>query len=95
MCDKHLARDLVLAPGRDVEVDLQEGVRVAVEDGRHAILFQELDVLEPVQVLSGRGRLEVDVLHQGHVFLVREAVTGEELRVERLDLLGLRVGEIV
>src|SRR4030095_15586195 len=51
----HLARDLVLAALGDREVDLQEGVGVAVEDGRRTLLLEQLDVLEPVDVLAGRG----------------------------------------
>src|SRR5687768_12752390 len=42
MCDEHLARDLVLASLRDGEVDLEEGVRIAVEDGRHPVLHEQL-----------------------------------------------------
>src|SRR5438445_2255769 len=49
--DQHLARKLVPAPLRDREVDLQERVRIAVEDRGDAVLGQELDVLEPVDVL--------------------------------------------
>ena len=95
MRDEHLAGELVLASLGDGEVDLDEGIAVAVEDRRRAVLLQELDVLEPVQVLArGRG-VEVDVLDERDVLLVREAAPGEELRVDRLDLLGLGVGELV
>src|SRR5438045_1481099 len=48
MLDQNLARDLVAAPLGNGEVDLQERVRVAVEDGRDALLAQERHVLEPV-----------------------------------------------
>src|SRR5262245_11281725 len=95
MRNEDLACDLVLAPVRDREVDLQEGVAVAVEDRGHAVLLEELDVLEPVQVLSRGGCLEVDVLDERQVLLVREAMPREELRVERLRLLGLGVRELV
>src|SRR5512133_2348910 len=87
--DQHLARDLVLAARGDREVDLQEGVRVAVEDSRRALLLEQLDVLEPVDVLAGRGRLEVDPLDQADVLLVGEALPGELLGIDRDDLLGL------
>src|SRR3954454_10935190 len=50
--DQHLARELVLAPRRNREVDLKEGVRVAVKARRHAVLDEQLDVLEPVDVLA-------------------------------------------
>src|SRR4029453_11060124 len=40
--DQHLAGDLVLAALGDREVDLQEGVGVAVEDGRAAPLPETL-----------------------------------------------------
>src|SRR5918992_496796 len=72
--DEHLARDLVAAPLRDREVDLDEGVRVAVEHGGGALLLEQLHVLEPVDVLAGRGRLQVDVLDQRHLLLVGEAL---------------------
>src|SRR6185437_616490 len=41
--DEHLARDLVLASLGNWEVDLDERVRVAVEDRRHAVLLEQLD----------------------------------------------------
>jgi hypothetical protein len=87
--DQHLARDLVLAALRDREVDPQERVRVAVEDGRDALLDEEVDVLEPVDVLARRGGEQVDVLDQAHVLLVGESLAGEVLGVEALLLLGL------
>src|SRR6266536_3490806 len=90
--DQHLARDLVLAALGDREVDLQEGVGVAVEDGRRALLLEQLDVLEPVDVGPGRRRLEVDRIDQADVLLVGEALAGELLRVDRDDLLGLAHG---
>src|SRR5262249_35099615 len=86
---------LVLAGPWDREVDLQERVRVAVEDRGRPVLLEERDVLEPVDVLAGRRLEQVDVLDQRDVLLVREPVPCEELRVDRLDLLGLGVGEIV
>src|SRR3954467_11447746 len=92
--DQHLARDLVLAALGDREVDLQEGVGVAVEDRGRALLLEQLDVLEPVDVLPGRRRLEVDALHQGDVLLVGVALPGELLGVDRDDLLGLGHGSI-
>ena len=88
-------RDLVLAPFRDREVDLEKGIAVAVEDRRHAVLLEERDVLEPVDVLTRCRREQVDVLDERDVLLVREAVPGEELGVERPDLLGLGVREVV
>src|SRR4051812_8058247 len=90
--DQHLARDLVLAAFGDREVDLQEGVGVAIEDSGRALLLEQLDVLQPVDVLPGRGRLEVDILDQAHVLLVGEAPPGELLRIDRDDLLGLAHG---
>src|SRR5215207_4478208 len=87
--DQDLAGDLVLAAGGDVEVDLEEGVRVPVEDGRHPLLLEQLDVLEPVDVLARSGGIEVDAVDSGDVLLVREALAGEVLRVDREDLLGL------
>src|SRR4051794_13816243 len=87
--DQHLARDLVLAALGDREVDLQERVRVAVEDGGDAFLAQEVDVLEPVDVLARRGGEEVDVLDEADVLLVGEAPAREVLGVEALLLLGL------
>ena len=89
MLDEHLAGDLVLAALGDREVDLQERVRVAVEHGRDALLLQEVDVLEPVDVVARRRRHEVDVLDQAHVLLVGEALAREVLGVEALLLLGL------
>src|SRR3712207_7011299 len=74
---------------RDLEVDLQERVRVAVEDGRHAVLLEQRDVLEPVDVLAGGRSQEVDVLDERAVLLVREPLSREVLRVDRDDLLGL------
>src|SRR5207247_712121 len=41
--DQHLARELVLLPLGDREVDLEKRVRVAVEHRGNAVLFQELD----------------------------------------------------
>src|ERR1044072_798326 len=65
--DQHLAGELVLTTVRDRKVDAQERVGVAVEDGGGPLLRQQLDVLEPVQILAGSGGLEVDVLHQRDV----------------------------
>src|SRR5580765_2813986 len=59
--DEHLACDLVLPALGNREVDLEERVRVAVEDRGHPVFLEERDVLEPVDVLAG-GRVEqVDV----------------------------------
>src|SRR5205085_6632309 len=87
--DEDLPGDLVLAALRDVEVDADEGVRVPVEDGGVALFLEELDVLEPVDVLAGRRREEVDVLDLLDRLLVRIAATREVLAVDLLDLLGL------
>src|SRR4051812_10135496 len=87
--DQHLAGDLVLAALGDREVDLQEGVGVAVEDGGRALLLEQLDVLQPVEVLAGGRGVEVDVRHQADVLLVGVALAGEVLGVDREDLLGL------
>jgi hypothetical protein len=78
-----------ISPCRNREVDADEGVGVAVEDGRDPLLFEELDVLEPVEVFAGSRREEVDVLDLGDVLLVREAPAGEILGVDLNDLLGL------
>src|SRR5579859_28881 len=80
---EHLARDLVLAALGDREVDLQERVRVAVEHGWHPVFFEQLDVLEPVDVLARRRSEEIDVLEQRDVLLVRETMTREGLGVDR------------
>src|SRR4051812_2050864 len=77
--DRPLARELVPAPGRDREVDLDEGVGGAVENRRRALLLQQLDVLEPVDVGARRGGLEVDPLDQRGVLLVGVALAREEL----------------
>src|SRR3977135_1316704 len=74
--DEHLARKLVLAPRRNLEVDLEERVRVAVEDRGHAVFLQKLDILEPVDVLARRRRDEVDVLDERSVLLIREPPAG-------------------
>src|SRR3954454_9019331 len=61
---EHLPRELVLASLGDREVDLEERVRVAVEDGSDPVLDEELDVLEPGDVLArGRGE-EIDVVEE-------------------------------
>ena len=92
MLDEHLAGDLVLAPLGDVEVDADEGVRVAVEDRGRALLLEELDVLEPVDVLARGRRLQVDVVQFGDVLLVGLALPREVLGVDVLDLFGLAAG---
>src|SRR5918992_1504005 len=89
MFDEHLAGDLALAPLRNGEVDANERVRVAVEDGRCSLLLEQFDVLEPVDVLSGRGGEQVDVLDLGDVLLVGEAPPREVLGVDLDDLLRL------
>ncbi len=43
----------------------------------------------------GRRLEQVDVLDERHVLLVREALPGEELGVDRRDLVRLEVGELV
>ena len=65
---------LVLPALGDREVDLDERVRVAVEHRRGAVLLEQLDVLEPVDVVTRRGGVEVDALDERDVLLVREAV---------------------
>src|SRR5437764_8543235 len=87
MLDQHLARELVLPPFRDREVDLEERVRVAVEDRRDTVLDEQLDVLEPVDVAARRRRLEIDVLDLGHVLLIRETVPREVLGVDPIRLI--------
>src|SRR6266545_2253334 len=87
--DEHLARDLVLAALGDREIDLQEGVGVAVEDGGRALLLEQLDVLEPVDVVAGGRGQEVDALDERDVLLVWEALPRQVLGVDRVDLLGL------
>src|SRR3954451_21162033 len=80
---EHLPGDLVLPPRRDREVDLEERVRVAVEDGGHVVLDEQFDVLEPVDVLARRRRDEVDVVDERDVLLIREPVPREHLGVDR------------
>src|SRR5205085_10231798 len=87
--DQHLAGKLVLAPGRDRKVDLQERVRVAVEDGGNAVLLEQLHVLEPVEVRARRRGEQVDVLDERDVLLIREAAPREDLGVERRRLAHL------
>ena len=89
MFDQHLPRDLVLSPFGDPKIDLEERIRVAVEHCRDGVLFEELDVFEPVEIRSRRRREQVDVLDERDVLLVREAMSREVLRVERDLLLGL------
>src|SRR5262245_851755 len=92
---QHLARQFVLATLGDRKVDLDERVRVPVEDGGDAVLLEQRHVLEPVDVVSGRERQQVDVVEKRDVLLVREALAREELGVDRLDLLRLRVVDLV
>ena len=80
--------NLVLPSFRDREVELQERVRVAVEDCGRALFLEQLDVLQPVEVLARSGRLEVDLLDHADVLLIGVAPAREELGVDRLDLLG-------
>src|SRR5581483_8389415 len=87
--DQHLARDLVLTARGDREVDLEERVRVAVEHRRHAVLAQELDVFEPVDVLARRRGDQVDVVDERDVLLVRKAMAGQVLGVDPYRLLRL------
>src|SRR3954465_284692 len=94
MGDQDLARDFVLTALRDLEVDLDERVRVAIEDRWGALFLEQLDVLEPIDVLAGRGGVEVDVLDQRDVLLVGEALPRQELGVDRDDLLRLSHGRV-
>ena len=48
---QHLACELVLSALRDVEVDLEERIRIAVEHGRRVVLLEEANVLKPVCLL--------------------------------------------
>src|SRR5258705_1096155 len=92
MRDQDLARDLVLAPRGDREVDLQERVRIAVEHGRCAVLVQELDVLEPVDVVARRRGVEIDVLDERDVLLIRKPMAGQILRIASERLVRLMDG---
>src|SRR6266576_1856637 len=87
--DQNLARDLVLTARGNREVDLQERVRVAVEDRREPVLLEQLDVLEPVDVLSRRRCEKVDVVEEADVLLVRKPSSREVLGIEPSRLLGL------
>src|SRR5439155_3953786 len=87
--DQHLPRELVLPTRGDREVDLQERIRVAVEDRRDTVLLEELDVLEPVEIRARRRREQIDLLDEGDVLLVRKAMAGEVLRIQGDRLLGL------
>src|SRR5947208_2881531 len=89
MRDQHLARDLVLPPLRDREVDLEKRVRVAVEHRGNAVLGQEPNVLEPVDVVARRRGDEVDIRDERHVLLIRKAMPGQVFRVEPGRLLRL------
>src|SRR3954452_12782299 len=80
---EHLPGELVLAALGDREVDLEERVRVAVEDGRDAVLDEQRDVLEPVDVLARGRRDEVDVVEQRDVLLIGEPLPRENLGVDR------------
>jgi hypothetical protein len=82
MLDQDLAGDLVLAALGDRKIDPQERIAVAVEDGGDAFLLEQRDVLEPVDVLSGRRFEEVDVLDERDVLLVRKAVAREGLGIQ-------------
>src|SRR5262249_61294282 len=53
--DQDLARVLVLPALRDLEVDLEEGVGVAVEDGRDVVFRHAVHVFQPVDVRCGPG----------------------------------------
>src|SRR5262245_41042917 len=77
-----LASQLVLAALGDLEVDLQERVRVPVEHRRRPVLLEQVDVLQPVEVLARRELVQVDLLDQRPVLLVREAMPRELLGVE-------------
>src|SRR6266545_6870582 len=87
--DQHLPRDLVLSPRGDREVDLEERIRIAVEHRRYAVLLEELDVLEPVEVRSRRRGEQIDLLDEPDVLLVRKAMSREILRIQGDRLRGL------
>src|SRR5918999_518597 len=82
--DEHLARDLVLASLGDREVDLEERVRVAVEDGGHPFLYEQLHILQPIEVRAGRGGHQIDAFELADVFLVGKTPAGELLGVDDL-----------
>src|SRR3954454_6211521 len=83
MLHEHLPGHLVLAAFRDREVDLEERVRVPVEDGRDAVLDEQLDVLEPVDVLARRGSDEIHVVEERDVLLIRVPLPRENLGIDR------------
>src|SRR5713226_312187 len=78
---QHLAGNLILAPLGNLEVDLQERVRVPVEYRRHTVFLQQMDILEPVDVLAGSVGHQIQVFDQGHVVLVGKSLPGEFLGV--------------
>jgi len=53
MLDQHLAGDLVLPPAGIGKYSFRKRVGVAVETRPQAVLYQQLDVLQPVDVLTG------------------------------------------
>src|SRR5260221_8228509 len=107
MGDEHLAGELILAPGRDLEMNLEEGVGIAVEHRRHAVLVHEVYVLEPVDVLARSGGDQIDVLHQRPAELGGEGTPRQLLRVDpdlgaeppgpgyMLSAIGRRAGNLV
>src|SRR5215470_12940876 len=82
MSDEHLAGELILAACGYLEVDLEEGIGVAVEYRGHAVLVHQVDVLKPVDVLAGGGGVQIDVLNQGPVELIGERAAGQLLCVD-------------
>ena len=85
--DQDLARVLVFLALGNLEMDLEKGICVPVEDRGDAILVHEVDILEPVEVLARRGRYEIDVVNQGPVELVGKGLPGQFLGVDA-DLHG-------
>src|SRR6185369_7312214 len=50
--NQHLSRVLVLPALRNLEMDLEKGVGIPVEDRGDAILVHQVDILQPVEVLA-------------------------------------------
>ena len=82
MLHQHLAGQLVFPTLRDVEVDLEKGVGVPVKHRRDALLLEQVDVLQPVEVPAGRQLHQVEVLDERDVLLVLEPTTGEGLGID-------------
>src|SRR5918997_3804903 len=84
MGHEDLAGDLVLASLRDGEVDLEEGVRVAVEDCGHPVLHEQLHILQPVEVRARRGGHQIYAFELVDVLLVGEPLARQRLGVDDL-----------